>query len=335
MSNEDKGAGEDYEAANNHRRIKRIQMGLAEELHRRPAASSQLLPGEGEITTGHPGFMDLSRELRDMVYHLLWKATPGIVVPHKMADLSVSYEDYPWFEKRATLPMWLLTNTSILKEGVQQLLFRATWSWSYTRAKYPSLRSPLLIPIQAKEITMRVEAEALILLGPKDRLSGTISLEPKHSYDFADLEEIFRKSIELKTLRLDIMIWTKAFRQIWPKNVDFSLLDPFDRLFDKWIVTVYCPKLQGDRKIAWHHTLQSNLKMEIARIGRLMVGDHVEERVVVVDDDWYEHEESIGRVREETRATLGRLGINGSPEKMWRFEFTKQEPERDICQSLS
>ncbi|KAH7072857.1 hypothetical protein BKA63DRAFT_554505 [Paraphoma chrysanthemicola] len=77
----------------------------------------------------HSHFFDLPPELRDMVYHWLWKSTPDIVlsVGRKSHTLRPSgnltrltYGVHKGAQSRG-LPVWLLTNKSILAEGLRLL----------------------------------------------------------------------------------------------------------------------------------------------------------------------------------------------------------------------
>ncbi|ORY09278.1 hypothetical protein BCR34DRAFT_615889 [Clohesyomyces aquaticus] len=92
-------------------------------------------------------FLDLPRELRDIIYHKIWMASLVVNIPHNHAMLSVRYCQAPpslvegddcmqedWFSLFAEackvngrdfcpfLPTWLLTHKTMLKEGMEQFL---------------------------------------------------------------------------------------------------------------------------------------------------------------------------------------------------------------------
>jgi hypothetical protein len=81
------------------------------------------------------GFLDLPQEIKDLVYHELWKLTPNIhlCVLHMpmLVPLRLMYnleDGSPIFG----LPKWLLASMDFLEEGLRQLLRHTVWEWEVT-----------------------------------------------------------------------------------------------------------------------------------------------------------------------------------------------------------
>jgi hypothetical protein len=107
------------------------------------------------------GLEHLPREIRDSVYDELWKATPGVRVPHHWIDVRLSYGRHGWWEKHDGLPAWLLTSKTVMKEGIEQLLFNSSWTWpqpSGIKEDWNEKASPVLLPIQAEELKLNFKA---------------------------------------------------------------------------------------------------------------------------------------------------------------------------------
>ncbi|KAF1845618.1 uncharacterized protein K460DRAFT_355415 [Cucurbitaria berberidis CBS 394.84] len=104
-------------------------------------------------------FLKLPRELRDMVYHHLWKATPvlkakcrqisyyALEFPNatqetaKIFRFTVSYDGGDEYDQhrltRENLPQWLCANKAILEEGLEQLRAHGTWRMSFSSNNTP------------------------------------------------------------------------------------------------------------------------------------------------------------------------------------------------------
>jgi hypothetical protein len=82
-------------------------------------------------------FFGLPRELRDMIYDKLWQTTPRLYIPKHRKDNSSTFDlrygggKYMSSKDLAPyaegLPMWLLCSKTLLNEGKEQLIRKASW----------------------------------------------------------------------------------------------------------------------------------------------------------------------------------------------------------------
>jgi hypothetical protein len=121
------------------------------------------------------GFSKLPRELRDMIYHELWKLTPRIEVfgpPPLASGIKVRkrhamyYDDDKhgstdvWDHSHQTLPSWLRVNTQTLGEGMEQFRSKGVWCindpWDpeFIRVANLERKSPLMHPKFARTVRL-------------------------------------------------------------------------------------------------------------------------------------------------------------------------------------
>lgn len=98
------------------------------------------------------GLYRLPQELRDQVFHELWKLAPVVLLNQKNADTSVpiilSYGSRTttsiYSQNVYGLPKWLLASKAILNDGLRQLLRNAAWEWYEPRVPAIGYSNPLV-----------------------------------------------------------------------------------------------------------------------------------------------------------------------------------------------
>lgn len=267
-------------------------------------------------------FGDLPREIRDIVYHELWKATPGVRVPYEQNHLHLSYGDYGWWEKHDGLPAWLFANKAIMKEGIQQLLLKASWSWTQPRIedeKKESYKiSPILVPIQAEELRMN------FMTVTENGYEGYI-LQLREATDDPDdmwlLADIYRKSHNAKKLHLYISLAPSPYSAF-----DFSHLTPFEGLLQELVVDVSPYKCPADED----PNLRLGLDAEIACLGRFMVGGNDSSFDVV--SSTFEDEADAYWGYNYWKDKKSRVIV---PRKAYRYTFIRKEQQAPAGDNMS
>ncbi|KAF1923965.1 uncharacterized protein M421DRAFT_425307 [Didymella exigua CBS 183.55] len=80
-------------------------------------------------------FESLPRELRDIVYHELWRFTPKVSAKYKGIDMQLLLRSNATDQASSRpasqalpLPVWLRTRKSILHEGLAELQHSSSWT---------------------------------------------------------------------------------------------------------------------------------------------------------------------------------------------------------------
>ncbi|KAJ4344578.1 uncharacterized protein N0V89_012322 [Didymosphaeria variabile] len=117
-------------------------------------------------------FFRCPREIRDMVYHSLWKQTPFMLVAWdaedndkvfgrigaKICALYDSWPDIPEGPKQP-LPQWLLASKQMLAEGIKQFQDHAVWCVFTPHSLSGVYRlQPLLHPANAKDVIVYLDS---------------------------------------------------------------------------------------------------------------------------------------------------------------------------------
>ncbi|CAO2658370.1 Nn.00g060930.m01.CDS01 [Neocucurbitaria sp. VM-36] len=119
-------------------------------------------------------FLDLPREVRDMVYSYYWQTRPCLNVsstPFGRFSLQLRYEGHykmhvghfghDSIERLdGRWPWWLMSNKQILCEALEQFVYKAEWFWDgYPMAERKQYRqSSLLEPSKISHMTLHVDS---------------------------------------------------------------------------------------------------------------------------------------------------------------------------------
>jgi hypothetical protein len=282
-------------------------------------------------------FMELPRELRNVVYDEVWKDTPHIKAPHLDFGIgtTVRYDHLIGGDQHLEgLPTWLLTSKQMFEEGLVQFRLKAQWSFNsfhwvqlcdvkvshgigeYVRFKkvatydlWRELRkdtsktSPYLHPSMAHDI---------IFENWKLSEEETCELIEESVPGFAPVAQLLNNSPNLKTLRLPVAV--SYLGSVYPTKVDLSLFD-----------TLNLPQLQTFEFVIFSDVDEVEIistamkqfgvlqvfEAEVLRVGQLLVGS--EGRLSIVDEKPELHSKvEHGEVEDPTERT--RI--------CWTFKYT-------------
>lgn len=119
-------------------------------------------------SVGVSHFLELPREIRDMIYDYIWTAVGAIKLCYGERIYTISYRTSHWESARGLRvlghsSMWLMTNKQIMEEGLLQLRRHAAWHIIDGAARFESLEeseyiASILLPssvvcLDAKEDT--------------------------------------------------------------------------------------------------------------------------------------------------------------------------------------
>ncbi|KAF2797650.1 hypothetical protein K505DRAFT_322405 [Melanomma pulvis-pyrius CBS 109.77] len=222
-------------------------------------------------------FMQFAREIRDMVYHELWKETPNIKAPQRRSRLIARYDDSEdsddsgSFEPRGLPFWWLLTSKAILEEGMAQFRRKEKWLSSPCNCgetgfclarpiKYSRKISPLLSPSRAREMTLN------------DTYHCHLNILGAGECEFTrDMCQLFRGSTRLKVLRLCVNFSSREeWENFWPlpSKLDFSFLDNLDLQLETF--EVVAEEIQQIRPKEDSLNLKRAFGKEVWRVGSLL-----------------------------------------------------------------
>lgn len=150
--------------------------------------------------------LDLPLELRNYIYHELWKHTPCLRIMesskygHITAEYSISVGAY------YNVPSWLIACKQILAEASEQFRSRGRWAIDFDRN--PSTRCPsILSPVEARSIS--VYFSTLQQRGTT-QAGGTIVPSPRDSAMFTTLVEDIAATRTIRVLTIN------ATAHFWP-----------------------------------------------------------------------------------------------------------------------
>lgn len=103
----------------------------------------------------------LPRELRDKIYHELWRDGPLIKQRYGRVKYDITYTllDHSQWPVTSNKHPWLLTNKQTLHEGIEQLHTRSIWHMFYhheRKTKRVNYIFPLLTPGRAQHVSMHL-----------------------------------------------------------------------------------------------------------------------------------------------------------------------------------
>jgi hypothetical protein len=257
--------------------------------------------------------LNLPRELRNTVYHELWKTTPKICTHQWPYRIQISYDskpkpDYERIDDQSGpgcqpyLPTWLLTNKQILKEGLEQLylmsIFYCEPWFTGSRVASSGCLSVLLSPSNAKDVMLQVDSFL--------------------TSSFKQLADIINQSFKVKTLRINLATFRRS-RTDYPTYLSF--VQAFSLRLSKLEIIVTSKRqalnLNGkpDKKNKSHYTgrplatdLHPSRSAEVFRIAQAIFAGPI--RV----QEWF----CVKHVEEEKDE---KKWINEFGE--WRFEVSK------------
>ncbi|KAF9696001.1 hypothetical protein EKO04_006041 [Ascochyta lentis] len=252
-------------------------------------------------------FEMLSRELRNMIYAKLWHTTPIIKAMYKGVHMQLQFQPDEQDEDNncriQNLPIWLRTSKMILKEGLEELRIRSTWSVGPHHAPFspkhckssnigPQDAGQLLDPTTTGKITLWTNALQLDERGVNKSTFRMEVDDVEYIHTLADRLEVTSKvrTLRLKA-RVDLCFYV-SYKQLQVKGWHLDLTDlarcPF-RLESFEFEMVRVKSIAGTGMGYWTFC-HGSFGNEIERVGRLWVG---EEGVLTVQtspglEDWYE-----------------------------------------------
>ncbi|KAF2792719.1 hypothetical protein K505DRAFT_362634 [Melanomma pulvis-pyrius CBS 109.77] len=185
-------------------------------------------------------FFHLPRELRDQIYDEVWKKHPMVTFPYRGLKLHIHYDGGHACSKY--LPTWLLTNKSMLEEGLEQLARKSTTYWTPSINFITSTKpSPLLVPTHIRNLN--VQLGDLKYTPDKTQppsqqpRSATLGVQ---DWKKTDMECLGSAATELKTLRLKLSLGqTRKLKKRHDWTVDLSAIELLASKLEKlevWIV---------------------------------------------------------------------------------------------------
>ncbi|KAF1997776.1 hypothetical protein P154DRAFT_622179 [Amniculicola lignicola CBS 123094] len=267
--------------------------------HERPDNNDRahtMIPRLSDQEYGYDHFSGLPRELRNEIYHWLWKSTPGLKATMEDLQIDISYDGFPSSKaERQLLPSWLLTNKATLCEGIEQLRLKAEWSFGSTPVRLwprsataggPFYLGPIqffdgsrsvLSPIKARDVTLWLHAtwqdgsrrpfssdQAGIWIGG---YGGIIDR----------LERVLEKTTGLKRLRIHVPfrdVRRGTYLYYDPEfDFDLSLLDQLCLDLDELEIVVSDHNNMGE----WSPWLCQIIPEEVSRVGKLLVKGKMEQ----------------------------------------------------------
>ena len=240
-------------------------------------------------------FMDLPRELRDLVYDEVWKNTPHIKAPYLDfgAGTTVRY-DHLLEENHHLegLPTWLLTSKQMCEEGLAQFRLKAQWS----TCCFDSLQARDLLSKFGFDVFDYIEDTSMLdlwmaLAKDTSKISPYLHLSMAHDivFDhgeldqgvtyrldkyflagFAQVAQLFNESPKLKVLRLPVLF--SSPEGLCPKTLDLSFLDTFSFPQLQKFEFEICGDINDVSIAIKRPDFRQVFEAEVHRVGRLLVG---------------------------------------------------------------
>lgn len=240
-------------------------------------------------------FMDLPRELRDLVYDEAWKDTPHIKAPYLDfgAGTTVRYDRL--LEKNQHLeglPTWLLTSKQMCEEGLAQFRLKAQWS----TCCFDWLQAHDLLSKFGFDVFDSIEDTSMLDLWmalPNDTSKTSPYLHLSMAHDivfdngeldqgvtyrldkyflagFAQVAQLFNKSPRLKVLRLPVLF--SSPKGLCPTMLDLSFLDTLNFLHLQTFEFEICGDIDDVSTAIKQSDFRQVFEAEVHRVGRLLVG---------------------------------------------------------------
>ncbi|KAH3915960.1 hypothetical protein HBI56_039710 [Parastagonospora nodorum] len=244
-----------------------------------------------ETSTELPLFFTIPQELRDIVYHELWKLTPrtdlNVILGGRLQHITIQYGCYEASPSSkgqfSGLPQWLLSNNAFFDEGFCQLFQRAAWTagddW-YPNGGCPKSnhRNTLAGIIAATNLIIRMDISASEYIWTseldnihKSKQKVNFFCNSRHYQDLTEDEMPDLKSLEIEmkcpnTTVLDRQGYALDLRCFKPSMYPLNL----DRFRIKLI-------LQDDFKTPpnarrFREVLRPTIELEMLRFGPVLVG---------------------------------------------------------------
>lgn len=110
-------------------------------------------------TAGFAILFKLPRELRDKVYHELWKDGALIKQRYGRVKYNITYGELRYLPSKSCKHPWLLTNKQMLHEGIQQLHTESIWhmfDYHQRKTKRVNYVLPLMTPGRAQHVRIHL-----------------------------------------------------------------------------------------------------------------------------------------------------------------------------------
>lgn len=256
----------------------------------------------------------LPRELRNFIYHELWKQPSQLTVPFCGINFYVTYTDAQHQGDQETEPSknnkektnvtvpWLLCCRQVLYEGIEQLQRHSTWSF-YGYKDIPTLEmhtisKPLLSPFQGRKLQMMVKEGDGRVTGiimdeiMTNKKTGTcLELKMPVQRNLHALGQALPAINKLRAMELRILI---SLRRNYPGSVPIINLSPLEKLgmtanLEEFRLRLSVRQLTA-RDLRWRDEtstlqwLKDRFEDQMSLMGKRMLGGEGIERSELVGD---------------------------------------------------
>jgi hypothetical protein len=257
-----------------------------------------------EFKKDYSRILSLPREIRNAIYHELWKLGSVRALSFNGHPARLYYgaidADHPRCVKG--MPTWLLTNKAFLAEGMEQFHLKATWLFEPTPPRFEASHYVRLFPnvppkilpsgrvirqdtkvidlSTARELTLRTHRPSI------DWLKVFHIPADDRTYVYSILTRLESSSIKLKTLRFSTEF---CYQQLLENPMDWRLqlgcLNKFQLQLDKFEYEVkgleHLCKPHCENVAAWR-LVQGAFAEAVKRVGKVWVGENGKLEVKVV-----------------------------------------------------
>ncbi|KAF2737216.1 hypothetical protein EJ04DRAFT_510557 [Polyplosphaeria fusca] len=231
-------------------------------------------------------FLQLPRELRNIVYGELWKHTPNVWYYIGTAMVSVFYNNSPLTASVHILPPWLRCSKQILAEGMERLHSCSPWTLDLDGT---ASTSPFYIGAQSESFTDEhyfwdgVCGSYLRRDFPWSCEASSDSIEIlKHQSSALERLARFPSAIQDKNGRriLKIVVGIRASdlsAATVVKPFDLSTLESFRVCLDilEVFVVARYKDWRHEQEKYWLKDIDSTFLDEVSRLGNIMVGPNI------------------------------------------------------------
>ena len=167
-------------------------------------------------------FLDLPRELRNLIYQDLWLHTPNIFFKNGLTEqIHASYacvpDDYCYRVAFERLPVWLPTCKQVFNEAIEEFTRKATWVYHVYGEGYKATSLP---PIYFKLEVRHIEATLVICI-----MRNTGILAP---LNLGILERTLNHVVPMGNLQeVTLCMQTMQAMPTW-KSIDIERIDQID-----------------------------------------------------------------------------------------------------------
>ncbi|KAG9204348.1 hypothetical protein G6514_001422 [Epicoccum nigrum] len=266
------------------------------------------LPHLSLLTTseGISQFLELPREIRDMIYDYIWTAIGAIKLCHGNRIYTITYQTSHWESTQGlSIPkrneMWLMTNKQIMKEGLWQLRRHAVWHINDGAARFKYLQGFE----EPEHIANILLPSRIVCLDAKED-TGLYHQGSRQGIDFRDrwrhLPTILAthfKDPQAKTfvLKLGNHMRSDRFGYLTSLSFDLSLLQQLascsqlDRLCVQVETVIRLdPAVLSNEILQWEPPLMRDLTEAVANMGRRIIKGG-RETTTDMEDYWAESKE--------------------------------------------